>query len=110
MKSEEIKIEVNIAGEIIAFPVSISGQDAVREIEADLAVLYKELKIKHPRFDDKKLLAMMAYEFAKRYHSLKSIHTSAISMAEDLLEEASRLCGDAEIKDEDGYDDFRILI
>lgn len=94
MNSKEIKIniEVNIAGERITLNTPFSRQDAVRKTEAEIGLLFKQLRERFPGRGQKELLAMMVYDFASRYFSLADQREEEINEAGNLLEEAERLC------------------
>lgn len=92
MESDKIKMEVNIAGEHIPLAVRFSQQDAVRKTEAELRLLHREWSEKMPGKSPKELLAMMAYRYASRYYELLEKADKERQEAEDLLEEAGRLC------------------
>lgn len=105
MNSEEIKMEVNIAGEIIALTVPFSRQEAVRNTEAELGSLYRLWKRQFPDKAPQELLAMMAYRFASAYLSLKQKREEELNEAEQLLDTVSRLCGDDGGSEPDSDDD-----
>ena len=94
LKETTIKMEVNIAGERISLTVPFSRQDAVRNTESELAVLYKEWSVRFPGKTPKELLAMMAYRYASYFLDLKVRHEEELDEVEDLLREAERLCSD----------------
>ena len=94
MNSGKIKMEVNIAGEIISLTVPFSRQDAVRNAEAELAALYKMWSREFPSKTPKELLAMIAYRFASAYLDLKSQQDEELQEAEQLLDTVSRLCSE----------------
>lgn len=87
-------MEVNIAGERISLTVPFSRQEAVRKTEGELAMLYKEWGVKFPKKTPKELLAMMAYRFASSYFDLVEAWALTTDEVQDLLDDASRLCGD----------------
>lgn len=94
MNSEKIKMEVNIAGEILSLTVPFSRQDAVRNTEAELGALYKLWSREFPGKTPKELLAMIAYRFASAYFDLKLQQEEELQEAEQLLDTVSRLCRD----------------
>lgn len=85
-------MEVNIAGEHIPLTVKFSQQEAVRKTEAELRQLHREWSEKMPGKSPKELLAMMAYRYASRYYELLDKSSGEREYAEDILEEAGRLC------------------
>lgn len=92
MDSGKIKMEVNIAGEHIPLTVRFSQQELVRKTEAELRLLHREWSEKMPGRSPKELLAMMAYRYASRYYELLERADSARDEAEEILEEATRMC------------------
>ncbi len=94
-KETKINIVVNVAGERVSFPVLFSEQDTVRMIESEIRLKIMELKAKYPRKGDKEILAMAAYHYASAYYYLAKQRQQEIDEAENLLNEAERLCGDA---------------
>lgn len=101
-------MEVNIAGERVKLTVPFSRQSAVRETEFSLRQLAEDLKARSPISSDKQLLARMAYEYARRYYVLKALRESELSEAEDLLDEAKRLCG-GQAGQDGPVDEFDVL-
>lgn len=94
MSSDKVKMEVNIAGEILLLTVPISGQEAVRNTEAELAALHRAWSSEFPGKTPRELLAMMAYRFASAYFALKRKHEVDTEEAERLLEAVTRMCGE----------------
>lgn len=105
MNSEKIKMEVNIAGEILSLTVPFSRQDAVRNTEAELGALYKLWSREFPGKTPKELLAMIAYRFASAYLDLKLRQEEELQEAEQLLDTVSRLCRDEREQAPDLYRD-----
>lgn len=104
MNTDEIKMEVNIAGERILLTVPFSRQDAVRKTEGELAALYKEWGVRFPQKSPKELLAMIAYKFASSYFDLLEAKSLFTREAQALLDDVSRLCGGSHAEEE--YDEF----
>ncbi len=103
MKSDEIKMEVNIAGERISLSVPFSRQEAVRNTEAELGALYRAWGDKFPKKSPKELLAMIAYKFASMYFDLMEERKADADDAMELLEIASRLCDGREPEDPEEF-------
>ena len=95
MKLKEIKtkIALNIGGERLTLDIPFSQQDFVRKIEAEMRFKLQEYREKFPAKGQKEHLVMMAYHFATSYFSLQRQHEEEIAEAEDLLREATHLCG-----------------
>lgn len=102
MNTDEIKMEVNIAGERISLSVPFSRQEAVRRTEAELALLFKSWGEKFPKKSPKELLAMMAYKFAASYFDLLEARKEDADEMRNLLDLASRVIdGSVDSDDED---------
>lgn len=95
MNSKEIKtnIEVNIYGTRFTVTVPLSGQDSVRATETEMKAYFKKLRDQHQRKSPTECMAMMAYEYAKKYFALRAEHAAVTEEAEDLLRDAALLCG-----------------
>lgn len=103
MNSEDIKMEVNIAGERISLSVPFSRQEAVRKTEAELGMLYRSFGEVFPKKSPKELLAMVAYRFASSYYELLEKREADREEIQALLDHAEKLCGDSK---PDGHDAF----
>lgn len=68
--TDNVKMEINIAGERIFLTVPFSRQDAVRDTEKSIRNLYSAWRRDFPQKTDKELLAMMAYQYASYYEQL----------------------------------------
>lgn len=107
MNSDEVKMEVNIAGERILLTVPFSRQEAVRKTEGELSLLYKTWGAKFPKKSPKELLAMIAYKFASSYFDLLEERSKDISEAQSMLDALARLCGDSQSdSDSEEYEEF----
>lgn len=96
MSSDEIKMEVNIAGERISLTVPFSRQEAVRKTEYELGKLYRRFGETFPKKAPKELLAMVAYKFASSYLDAVQARESDREHVLDLLHEVDSLCGDSD--------------
>lgn len=105
MKSEEIKMIVNIGGERISLSVPFSRQEAVRKTESELSALLRSWGEKFPGKSPKELLAMVAYKFASSYFDILEMQAHDAENAQSLLVEADRLCRNLS-PDESDEDDF----
>lgn len=94
MNSDEILMEVNIAGERISLSVPFSRQEAVRNTETELSMLYRKFGETFPKKSPKELLAMVAYRFASSYFDLLKAREKDLSDVSQLLDDVERLCGD----------------
>lgn len=84
--TDNVKMEINIAGERIFLTVPFSQQDAVRETEKNVESLYSAWRKDFPRKSDKELLAMIAYQYASYYDHL----INRIEQAKEMAKEADR--------------------
>lgn len=92
MKTDEIKMDVNIAGERISLSVPFSRQEAVRKTEGEMNALYRAFGEAFPKKTPKELLAMVAYKFAASYFDMQEALDADLQEALALLDEADRLC------------------
>ncbi len=106
MNTDEIKMEVNIAGERISLTVPFSRQEAVRHTEAELGALFKAWGEKFPKKSPKELLAMMAYKFASSYFDLLEMREEENGEMLKLLDIAEKLCDGTLDDDADPDSDF----
>ena len=93
-------MEVNILGTRFTVSVPFSGQDAVRATESQMKAYYqKNLRERYSTKSIAECMAMMAYHYASNFFALSSQLESDTAEAEDLLRDASRLCGDEGTED-----------
>lgn len=78
--SDNIKITINISGELIKLDVKFDEQNNVRDAEKAVNSYLEKLKKAWPDFSERKLLAMTAYKFAKSYHNLLKIQEEALQI------------------------------
>lgn len=100
-KKTEIQIEVKVGEEYFTLTIPFSMQDEVRRIESELKIYLKELKAQRPNLGQRGYLAIAAFHFASNYFLLRGQYEKESDEAENLLAEMSKLCGDAEIEEED---------
>lgn len=81
---ENVKMEINIAGERILLTVPFSMQSSVRTTERNVSDLYRQWRRDFPRKTDKELLAMMAYQYASYYEQLLQRQENARIKAEEI--------------------------
>ncbi len=103
MKSKETKIniEVNINGIRFSVVVPFSGQDAVRATETQMRAYLKNLMETHSTKNITECMAMMAYHYASNFFATSARREAEIAEAEDLLRDATRLCGEEVQEDPD---------
>lgn len=68
---DKINIQLNIAGEIISVTIQASQRDEVKQAEKTISDLYDNWRIRFPSRTPSQLLAMLAYQFASHYNSLR---------------------------------------
>lgn len=71
---DNVKIEINIAGEPIKLTVPFDRQDSVRDCEKAVNSLYSEWRHKFPRKSHSELIAMIAYQYAYFFLELSALH------------------------------------
>lgn len=89
-RTEKIRMHINIAGERIPLVVPFDSQDDVREAEKQVAGLFRKWHDEFPSKSDKELLAMIAYQYASYYLSLKQRYESSLDA---LTEMEAKLTG-----------------
>ncbi len=92
-KEKKINIEVNIFGTRFSLSVPFSSQDAVRATETQMKAYLKNLREVHSTKNITECMAMMAYHYASNFFALNAQREKDTAEAEDLLAEATRLCG-----------------
>ena len=76
---DNIRMEINIAGEPMLLTVPFRRQSAVRDIEEQTNMLYRNWRARFPKKTDKELLAMMVYQYASFYDELLEKHRQALA-------------------------------
>ncbi len=110
MNSDEIIMEVNIAGERFSLSVPFSRQEAVRHTEAEISSLFRKFGETFPKKSPKEILAMVAYRFASSYFDLVEAREKDKKDALELLDMAARLSDEnAEEIDVHPEDDFQLF-
>lgn len=91
MATDNVKLEINIAGEPIQLTVPYQKKDSVSNTAKAINDLYSEWRVKFSRKTPQELLAMIAYQYASFYYELSerydyiSRELSEISVRLDLL-------------------------
>lgn len=67
---DNVKIEINIAGELIILSVPFDEQVNVRKSERSINALYKEWRRQFPKKSHSELMAMICYRFASYFRNL----------------------------------------
>lgn len=83
MKPDNVKLQINIAGEKILLTVPSAQQEAVRQTESSVQRLYSQWRKDFPAKTEKELLAMMAYQYASFYRQLLHGVSDARQLAAD---------------------------
>lgn len=68
---DNVKIELNIAGESLLISVPFSTKSSVKQCENEINRQYAEWRHKYPRKNPSELLAMLAYKYASYYMELR---------------------------------------
>ena len=71
---------------MINLEVDFNLQDTVRNAENAVGQFYKDCKKKWPSFNDRKIMAMIAYQFSFWYQQLVEKHNKAVEIAEKCSE------------------------
>lgn len=81
---DKIRMQIEIAGQKIGITVGFDEQDAVREAEASVVELFKDWRKKFPNKTVSELLAMIAYQYASYYLTLRHRQTDMVSQLNEL--------------------------
>lgn len=92
--SEDVKMEIIIAGEQIMLTVPYSRQEAVRSTESSVNKLFNDWRIRFPRKNPKELLAMIAYQYASFYDELRERYATVSMQAQEIDRKLSELLGE----------------
>lgn len=91
---DTVKLEINIAGELIKLTVPFKQQDSVRDTEKAINKLYSDWRVKYPRKTSSELLAMIAYQFASFYYELSDRYETLAEGLSDVSGELDSIIGD----------------
>lgn len=89
---DNIKMTLNIAGELIQLDVPFDDQYKVREAERDVKLYCDKLKKSWPSVSDKNILAMAAYQFARWYRQLLDVQQEVNDIARKKSNEIDQWC------------------
>lgn len=81
---DKIRMQIEIAGQRIGITVGFDEQDAVREAESSVVELYNDWKKKFPNKSVTELLAMIAYQYASYYLTLRHRQSDMITRLSEL--------------------------
>lgn len=84
-------MKINIAGEQLLLTVPYTDQDHTRETEQNVNMLYRTWQKRFPEKSEMELLAMVAYQYASYYDSLKRSYMAAGEKTEAIEEMLDRL-------------------
>lgn len=90
----DIKLEINIAGERIILTVPASMQKSVKDTERNVNSLFNTWRRDFPDKHDKELLAMMAYQYASYFYQLSERLENARRIALDADQALQKLVDD----------------
>lgn len=111
-ESDNIKMEINIAGERISLTVPFTRQDAVRDSERRVNDLFHTWSTRYPGKKPREIIAMVAYQFASVYGDMLEENRRALSLADQIDDRLSRLLrnqeesGDSSVVDENLTENF----
>ncbi len=83
-KKDNVQMFINIAGERISLNVGFDAQADVREAEESVCELYNKWKKQYPRRSDRELLAMISYQFAHLFLTLRKRYGDAAAAMEQM--------------------------
>lgn len=89
--SDNVKMTINIGGELILLNVDFNDQNEVRDTEREIKSLVEHLKKSWPENSDRNILAMATYQFAKWCSQLKKEQL-------ELLELTKLKCSEIDLK------------
>lgn len=95
-ETDEIDIKIKIANEQLTLRNKISEQGFIRDVEANIEELYSTWRPRFPHLSDNRLLAMMVYQYASFYFSMRQRYNDVM----DTSRKVSGTLADA-IKDAD---------
>lgn len=78
-KDKNVKIEINIAGEILKLTVPSSDQESLRKSERAINEYFSDWRNQFPRKTNSEIMAMVAFQFAKYYHELSGRYDALLS-------------------------------
>lgn len=84
MKEEKVKIKLNIAGETLLLSVPYSRQEATRQVEDEVNMIFDTWRMRFPKKNDRELLAMIAFRYADRHAALQREMREAAQGVESL--------------------------
>lgn len=90
-ETDDIDIDINIAGQPLELTVPFNTQEKVRAVEAHIASLYKKWRGLYPRKSRQELMAMLAYQYASYYFSMKEREEDALAKAVKLVESTDKI-------------------
>lgn len=89
--SDDIKMNINIGGEIVKLNVKFDDQNDVRDTERAVRNYLDKLKKSWPDNSERNLLAMALFQFAGSYHKLLKIQQEAIDLTTQKCDEINQL-------------------
>lgn len=102
-ETDDIDINITIAGQPLELTVPFNTQEHVRAVEAHIATLYNKWHALYPRKSHQELLAMLAYQYASYYFSMREREDISRDKVRRLLDSTDKLlasigrCKDAAI-------------
>ena len=98
--SGKTDMTINIGGEFLKLTVPFEDQGKVREVEATVSQYCSRLRKEWPYSNDRQILAMAAYEFARWHRELQKNQEIAMEIAlSDTQKIDSQLGGEKVVED-----------
>ena len=79
--SDNIKMTIDIGGELITLDVDFDEQNSVRDTERAVKLYIDRMKKAWPENSDRNILALTAFQFARSYHKLIKLQEEVIETA-----------------------------
>ena len=79
--SDNIKMTIDIGGELITLDVDFDEQNSVRDTERAVKLYIDRMKKAWPESSDRNILALTAVQFARSYHKLIKLQEEVIETA-----------------------------
>ena len=92
---DNIDIKINIATQQLKLRVPFDSQDEVRDVEAHIGALYTKWRAQFPHKSELELMAMLTYQYASFYFSMKKREENALAQADALAARIGELADDA---------------
>lgn len=92
-ETDDIDIDITIAGQPLELTVPFNTQNEVRAVEAHIASLYHKWRAQYPGKSSQEIMAMLAYQYASFYFSMREREDKANARASQILRQADGILG-----------------